>query len=847
MCALALSLLCVASVAHADDPSAVFTCAVVKRQTSCVYRYFDYPTALYADGNGFLVADGGKGIRFTPEGEEKTAQVAELPDNVRVVFPYNAEENDYFVLVGGALLRTRGGEQTEPDAGRTYADFVLQSGVLYGASGNSLYRYAPHGEDEAGAAPQAIYTHIAPVHKVAADDDGIYFTAANEYNRYQSDIWYLPNASTAARRVYEGSEEILSLEGRKNGVITLTRGNITAYAPTADGAALAVEKRISDVNAVAISAHNDVVYAVGQEKSVFRIDADFTARTYILASASDGIGFYRANAGLASRKQMIAVADERNDRVQILREDGVSVLAVSRPKAVAIDYERNLYVAHDSTLSTFDAALQAVRSFSAPGGVTITDLQIDSRNDLYALGGNGQVYRIRAGTQTFEALLTTDEVRAVAFSVSLHDDSLFVATDAQTVLCLQEGTTVDTIDTASDVTDICVDLDNSVYALTATGNIIKYANGNGTVYAPADAGSRFVNATKIILNTVDFGESALLTGGISLSYGDLLVSDTGAHAVKVIARDLLDVNESFDVQAPAPDISDVEIPADDSRILYPLSACDVYAQPAEISLVTSLREGMKVIIPRYDASLPFQLIVADNMAGETEKPIVGYVRNAFIGEALPYDAPPAAGCYSYLSNVTVYRYPSFNSPVLAVVAQTNTPFALLPFVHTDSTYGYVDNFAKPGTWYRVRFDEGGESKEGYVLCDKISFRGENPDDRNIYPRTNAEIIKEATLYEKVDGKMVAVQDDVFPALQVGRKVEVVGAFDSSEKYTRIRYYHEGLGTQEFYVRTETLKYHGVNKVAIVAIVLIVLTVVLGIVLLVRFLYVKRNRRLNGTK
>ena len=50
----------------------------------------------------------------------------------------------------------------------------------------------------------------------------------------------------------------------------------------------------------------------------------------------------------------------------------------------------------------------------------------------------------------------------------------------------------------------------------------------------------------------------------------------------------------------------------------------------------------------------------------------------------------------------------------------------------------------------------------------------------------------------------------------------------------------------FYVETANLKYDGINKVTIIAIVIVILTVILGIILLLRFLHVKRTRRLRDS-
>lgn len=873
-CAL-LSLLCAAALllstlfapaqAQADDTAPSNAIAVVKPQTDCLYRYFTYPTALFADGNGFTVADGKTVYTFDTDGKELSATelgaTDEFGDIDRIV-PYNPNDNSFILLADGKLYQ--GGKTLDP-VGNTdtyYSDFALINTTVYAIADRDIYPISID-PDENPAAPSAVYTHDNDIQKIAADGNGIYFTVANPYNRYQSDIFYvtfneLNNASDeetpTAYEYYSASDEIVSLEARENGVITLTRDKITAYTLTGTEtayAALIEEYDFTCKDGVTISANGDTVYGISQEKSVFVVE-NYTKRTEILASAHDDLGFYRANAGLASRKQMIAVADERNNRVQILREDGIDTIAVTRPKAVTIDYESNIYVAHDNRIDVYNGEI-LMRTLTAPTkGITFTALQIDSYNNIYALGSNKQVYYFAAGSQNFDT--TGMPSKVIALSVSLRDDTLFVATADNKIAIVHNNEITDVITSDYEIVDICADLNNSIYALVKNeGNtvITKFHKQEDETYANASQspiGQTFVNATKLVMNTVTWDENAHLAGGVTLSYGDLLVSDTGAHAVKVLNGVLMKVNEDFE-QQPATDIDSIEWDTAQgaNNIIWTVAACDVYEQAAEIHRVTGLRNDMRVIIPHYDESQPFQLIIADNLGGINEPPVVGYVRNVFIKERLPYAPSPSQTCYSYIDKISVYKFPTFNSPKLTNSLERNTQFVLLSFVFTDNVYGYTDNLTSPTVWYRVRYTDDETVCEGYVPCDSISMRGENPDDRNIYPRCNAKVIKTATLYEKIDGEMVEVTDVPFLPLEVGTEVEVVGAFDSSEKYTLIKYYHQGIGTVEFYVLTKTLKYRGVNKVTVIAIVLIILTVILAAILIARFIYVKRTRKLSGTK
>ena len=77
-------------------------------------------------------------------------------------------------------------------------------------------------------------------------------------------------------------------------------------------------------------------------------------------------------------------------------------------------------------------------------------------------------------------------------------------------------------------------------------------------------------------------------------------------------------------------------------------------------------------------------------------------------------------------------------------------------------------------------------------------------------------------------------------LLTGTKVEVVGAFDTSEKYTQIKYFDDRLGTCSCYVETVYIDYNNVSVVQIVAIIIAVITAILLVLLLVR-IYMKKRK------
>lgn len=89
-----------------------------------------------------------------------------------------------------------------------------------------------------------------------------------------------------------------------------------------------------------------------------------------------------------------------------------------------------------------------------------------------------------------------------------------------------------------------------------------------------------------------------------------------------------------------------------------------------------------------------------------------------------------------------------------------------------------------------------------------------------------------------DGKYEEIENSF---LLTGTKIEVVGAFDTSEKYTEIKYFDERLGTCTCFVETVYIDYNNISVVQIIAIVLAAVTFILLVILVVR-LYM-RNRKL----
>ncbi|MDE7395794.1 MAG: hypothetical protein K2M95_06725, partial [Clostridiales bacterium] len=830
---------------------------LVRHETDTLYRYFDYPTAVLADENGFTVVDGETALRFAADGTEN--------------------HGTYAVDRGTQKLRVLGGKTVTlakgvlkfdaQEVAGTYADFAVTDTVLYAidAEQNDTIVKFTLTDEILSEEAASVFTFTAPVKKIAAATNGLFFTAESDYNPYCDDLYFLAYGADACTRKLTGIDEALSLEsGEDEDVTVLMRSGITVYA-TQDG--IYAPKAMFDCSDILnISTYGNSIFGITRLKGVRCFDTETNTQKNILASAESEIGFYNAPADVTTRKNKIAVADERNGRVQVTDENGTTVLSASfyRPKAVTIDYTGNFYVAHDGgTVTKYTPDYKEAESFSAPAGKVLCDLLAASDDTLYALAADGQLYKITPSAQDEEKFTPVCAgTKFTAIEISQSSDVLLGITAERKVIKIEADETPTTVLIyACDAVDFCTDHDDNLYLLATDGQVVKYVYSGGD-YRLDDRtpsgykeGSEPVGATKIVMNTVTF-ESP------TLAYGDLLLCDTGAHAIKAIDGKLFNVNELLGDDENPPEIEDADTPSEvtDSRIIYAVkSTCEVYAQDAERNIVASVSEGMRVIVPAFDESKKFTFIIADNLTGgSTANPITGYVYTSFLVQpALPYTAEHPDTCYTWTATAVVYKYPTRNSPVLSGYRniEKNSKFKLLDFAYTQKDdaihYGYADNYYNTITWYRVAFGEN-DQYEGYVVSDYISVRGANPDERNVYPRVNAVIISKdksfdnmpATLYRREmdeDGKVtfVPIDDPDFAPLAVGTRVEVVGAFDTTEKYTQIKYYLEDYGTVTVWVETANLKYDGINKANAVALVLIILTVVLIITLIATLIIVKR--------
>lgn len=532
----------------------------------------------------------------------------------------------------------------------------------------------------------------------------------------------------------------------------------------------------------------------------------------VIASANDEDGFYARPSDVAARLGMLAVADTYNDRVTVMLKDGGKhTIALTHPRAVAIFNSGRIAAAHSQTkVSVFTASGERISERDYDYHATVTDFAVDADDNLYAVAG-GKLYK---GDET-EPIT---EPEKVITAVSAFGGKVYAAAG------------------------------NKIYTVTESGSNEEFSlDGEKTILSIAndEAGNFFIAAiesgtTKILKYTAEGAESSTVTvndenlknskqvslcvarataGGFN--YGDLVICDGSSSRVFPVAGTEAgtDMREG---ETAAPDTFD------NDKIIRPAKEqCRIYAAPNEREIKAVIPAGEPVIVAKYDiANRPaYSYVFFEDSTGQTY--YTGYVFRSALGDYLPYVDPPAEKGVVFSTSATMYALPSVHAETVTTLNRDDI-VDLLPFA----------DYERAGRrWYHVRTEDG---KEGYVSTSELSVRGYDPGGTR--PQYNAEIkayndSPYAQVYTLQGGEYTAEEGSV---LQAGTRVEVVGRFDSSQKFTRIRYYDEKLGTRECFVETVYIDYNGISVVKIVAIIVGSLTLILLILLLLR-LYMRRRK------
>lgn len=819
---------------------------IIKPKTNESYFFFMSPSAIFADGEKISVNHSESVIESFSLSDGSSLPATSIFSKADKIARW---ENMLITLESGNINWYNNNILSGTINGQ-FIDFCVFKSTLYLITSSSVYGY---NLTQAGI-------EISPVLEkdlgdglegICAGLDGLYITSVSTSNGNKHDISiFTPLDGLYSRNILQ-LNKVLDMETlpQSNTLVALFRGNLSLF--NLVNGKLLLYKSINEYSALDISVNTSFIYALTEENSVVTYTHDLSQKITRIASEESVNGFYSRPNALSTRKGNLYISDYGNNRVIV--QSGSEYKKIdynfSAPSALAVDHIGTLTVAHSvNRLASFDSSLNIIEDNKVEiegENVSIADIKVTSSGDLYILDSSGALFYSVKGNMNF--VKVSSQISHISQAI---DRPYIYAIKGDKVIKIQAEIQTELDINAAFADDFCIDNDESVYFLKK-GRVFKNTLKDGAYIESGDYNyqtgfSISGGASKLLISSVEIAPA-------NISYGDLIIADTARHCIKKIDKSVFSV--AIDTGGTPPVIGG-ETPDSSSetdRIIRTLTSdCEVYATQGEVTIIATLKKGFKVIVPNFDEASAFSMIVADFLTTDPSKVntvIVGYVYNEFLSPPLEYTSNHEESCRIWLINVPIFKYPSRHAPMLENFdkIQKGETLKIMDFVFEkdgrNEIYGYVDNYPSPITWYRVQFGESNEYV-GYVMKDGVSVRGANPD-VSIRPQINAVIIS----LDKVNDQMPAAtyileNGEYFPLndapLAVGTKVEVVGAYDTSIEYTKIKYYN-GYGTIECYVKTANLLYQGVNVVQVMAIILISITLVLALIIVIRMIILKRRQ------
>lgn len=152
----------------------------------------------------------------------------------------------------------------------------------------------------------------------------------------------------------------------------------------------------------------------------------------------------------------------------------------------------------------------------------------------------------------------------------------------------------------------------------------------------------------------------------------------------------------------------------------------------------------------------------------------------------------------------------------------------LTIVYLHEVYNVV---SEQGDFYEIEVSE----TTGYVL--KVAVIDNSLKSPEKFLQTNAHILTDTSLYEKIDDTYSEVQNKI---LTTGTAVRLNSGYDSQTQYTYISYEQDGQ-IYNYYVLTSHVKSDGLDRSVLLAISLIFISVSVGGILM-RILKPKINKK-----
>lgn len=764
--------------------------SAAKAETTARYFLLENISAIAATDEYIAVADDRALYLFSKSGEQ--IKKSDLSGKTVTSLAFDGAGGTIYAAMDGKVYKSdasvwnfSGNLSNAPENAKFVAEY---NGNLYVANESKISECSTSDGEE-----NTSYT-VDGITGLTAGADGIYYSTV----------------SGGFATVYDLSGEVAADGLRSGGTISACGDKLYAILAggelaevTADGAALLPDS----AGATAIAATAGGVY-YSTDIGEVRLTGG-GGDSLVIASANDEDGFYARPSDVAARLGMLAVADTYNDRVTIMLEGGGKrTIALTHPRAVAIFNSGRIAAAHSQTkVSVFTESGERISERDYPA--TVTDFAVDADDNLYAVAG-GKLYK---GDETNPIT----EPEKVITAVSAFGGKVYAAAGNKIYSVTKSGSKEEfSLDGEKTILSIANDEAGNFFIAASNGReteIFKYSAGvKGSSLAADDENLKRAKQVSLCVARATAGE---------FNYGDLVICDGSSSRVFSVAGAQAGTDMREDEPA-APDTFDNEY------IIRPAKEqCRIYAAPNEREIKALIPAGEPVIVAKYDiADCPaYSYVLFEDSTGQT--PYFGYVFSSALGDYLPYVDPPAEKGVVFSTSATMYALPSVHAETIATLNRDDIVDLL----------SFADYERAGRRWYHVRTED---DKEGYVSTSELSVRGYDPGGTR--PQYNAEIkayndSPYAQVYTLQGGEYTAEEGSV---LQAGTRVEVVGRFDSSQKFTRIRYYDEKLGTRECFVETVYIDYNGISVVKIVAIIVGSLTLILLILLLLR-LYMRRRK------
>ncbi len=704
--------------------------------------------------------------------------------------------NSQLVAIGdetGVAIFSPQGELVNKIAVQRAKKLRFENGKLYALSNDTIW--AQDGS--------VYYQSTTPITDFCFFEGSLFIASNNSLRKLNSSL-------DGYERSYSYIEEISSITASENELfIAVADGGRTSVS-TLSGTTVSTQIKIGDDLSVA----SGELYAISKSGSAVKISENgttvlsgerfvtalsgdtlcyatdegeiFIGDTLFLAHRSSENGFYNSPTSVESRMGKTVICDYLNDRVLVI-SNKTEIIHLPRPKSASISNSGEIFVAYNSNAIAKISDLGSVESVPYSLKGTIDSLYCDNYGALTVLT-NGVSYSISEektlydGVSVISARRSDDAIFAVSgTSVLLGSELIFSATDTIDALAVDEG-------------------GNFFYAVS--GSVYRY---DGETHHRLSDG--YSNAVSLSLSRAE---------NSFCSYGDLIVCDRENSLIKVLSASAVGSVTTSSTTLPTPTEYDSE-----KIIRSTNSDCSIYATPNETDIKLNVSKGAKLIVGKYDILPHFAFVLYEDLVTKTL--IRGYVFKSNLDNPVEYEEPPAQEGEVYANGTNLYALPSTSAEILSENLPVTTRVSLLPF-------------ADYGKWYKVEYN----GTIGYTLSSALSVRHFIPNTER--PQCDAVIVEHngsliATLYEYENGEYKVIDGEF---IAVGTEVDVVGAFDTSKKYTKIKYFDEKLGTLTCFVETEFIDYNSVSIVQIVALVIAIVTVILLGVITIKIVR-KRNK------